>query len=351
MVTFRFYVVSVVAFFLALAVGVVLGSALDGRISASLKDRLERVEANLDSTADLIDQKNDQIDDLRSYAEASVPFAVEGRLESTSTLIVAQSGVSADQMADVVAAVRDAGSLTPGIVWIDKSWDPNSAEFAGRVNSVLGDGARPAKGAEMEDLVWSAVLDALGAREAVGPAGTTTTSVATPPTDAVPPDTTAATTTTSTTILDPQSWWDDPLLSRLAQESVVSFQGIGRPVAGSAGSLNVVAVIGPDSALENDNSEIAALLRESTRRKLPTVLAEARSVSSGAQPDDTELKAIQESHGLVDVSTVQSADEPSGRVAVVVALQRAASGEFGNYGNGPFAGSLLPARPSVDGGS
>ena len=57
MVTFRFYLVSTVAFFLAMAVGVVVGSVLDEGLVTSLENRLDTVEANLDETAALIDDK------------------------------------------------------------------------------------------------------------------------------------------------------------------------------------------------------------------------------------------------------------------------------------------------------
>ena len=81
MVTFRFYVVSTVAFFLALAVGVLVGSVLDGRIADGLQDRLDGVEASLDETVAAMDAKNVQIDELERYIEASAPFAVQGELD------------------------------------------------------------------------------------------------------------------------------------------------------------------------------------------------------------------------------------------------------------------------------
>lgn len=348
MVTFRFYVVSVVAFFLALAVGVVLGSALDGRISASLKNRLERVEANLDSTVDLIDQKNEQISALNKYSEASVPFAVQGRLEGTSTLIVAQSGINADQVGDVVAAVRQAGSTTPGILWIDKSWDPGSAEFRALVQDALGEDVKVPSTSKFEDEVWSAVLRSLGAIDnGDGSTTTTTTSTVIPgATEPAPPDTVG-----EPGVLPAVRWWDQPLLRRLADGSVLNLQSIGQIPEVPGGTLNVIAVTGPDSHLGNRNSEIAALVHVAAADGVPIVVADMGSANSGGDVKDSALKDLIEGNHLTKVSSVQGADEIAGRVAVVVSLQRAAAGEFGNYGRGPLASSLLPEPPRSDTGS
>ena len=77
MVTFRFYVVSTVAFFLALAVGVVVGSVLDGQIADSLRDRLDGVEQSLDDTVDSIDAKNAELELQERYMADSAPFSVQ----------------------------------------------------------------------------------------------------------------------------------------------------------------------------------------------------------------------------------------------------------------------------------
>lgn len=349
MVTFRFYVVSVVAFFLALAVGVVLGSALDGRISASLQDRLQRVEANLDSTVDLIDQKNAQISSLNKYAEASIPFAVDGRLDDTSTLIVAQSGVNVDRVADIVAAVRLAGSATPGVLWLDKSWDPRADDFLVRVDKSLDGGLASGGGAGVEQQLWSAVFSALVGHDEGADGSTVTTSTA-PTTE--PEATAAPETTTTAAPLPVAQWWDRTPLKELADNSVIRLQTIGQISPEAAGSaLNVVIVMGRESELSNSDAEVAELARVAAGRGLPVVIAEVNPAGDKPAAKDKTLAKLFDNGGLPDVSTVQSADEPAGRVAVVLALQQAATGQYGHYGRGGMAKSLLPPAPATDGGS
>lgn len=357
MVTFRFYLVSLVAFFLALAVGVVLGSALDGRISASLKDRLERVESNLDSTVDLIDQKNDQIASLEKYSDASIPFAVEGRLDGTATLIVAQSGVNADQVADVVAAVRQAGSSTPGILWVDKSWDPSSRDFISRVEKSFGKTKESLTRENVENYIWEGVLSELGAIVPNADDTTTTTAPTTSvdPTTIVDSDPNATPPTTDVpapTILAPATWWEQPLLKQLAENSVLRLQTIGQGSSEEvSGRLNVIAIIGSESDVEAHNSDVASLGKAAVRVGLSTLIGEANPVGDEDSAKDPALKSLIEAIGSENLSTVQSIEEPAGRVAAVVALQRAAEGQFGRFGRGSLASSLLPTPPVADDGS
>lgn len=356
MVTFRFYIVSVVAFFLALAVGVVLGSALDGRISASLQNRLDRVENNLNSTVDLIDQKNAQIAQLNKYADSSVPFAVEGRLDGTATLVVAQSGVNTDVVTDTVAAIAAAGSHTPGVVWVDKSWNPKSAEFLARLDTVLTATPKPSADPEVERRVWAAVLDALtnsddgaGPSSSVPPGGGTS--------DESPPSTDGSTgAATATTVLAPSSWWDQPLLKGLSEASVLRFQSLGQGSAETPAGLNVVAIMGADSQLDNDNSEIGALASVAADAGVPVVVADANSSSGSSSKNSKKvhegaLKALFERNQLSKVSSVQGLEEVAGQVGTVIALQQGAKAQYGNFGRGPMATSLLPPAPKNDGGS
>lgn len=356
MISFRFYVVSVVAFFLAIAVGLVLGSSLDGRISDSLKDRLERVESNLDATVEVVDGKNNQIDQLTTFADQVTPYAVQNRLAGTNTLVVAQSGLKPDEVTRLVTALRDAGSAVPGVMWVDKAWSPQDAAFGRQVRKILTEDAATIAPGDLEEATWTAVLDALAV-----PVETT------PPTDdLVPPTTTpgalepgaepeATTTTIATTTsvamttttdgqfetVAAQTWWELPLLRDLGQASLVSLDGLGK-VEGEVGVLNIMVVVGPDSELSNDDSEMISLARIAAERGIPIVIAEVGPTDADSDEDLSVLAPLVKSIDAGSVSSVQGADHPSGRVAVVAALANASLGEFGVFGTGPMATSVLP---------
>lgn len=377
MITFRFYIVSVVAFFLAIAVGVVLGSALDGRISESLKDRLERVEGNLNDTVGVIDEKNAQIDQLTTFGTDVMPYAVQGRLDATNTLVVAQNGVKVDQVKRVVAALNASGTATPGVMWINKDWDPSDREFANRVRPILAAGGEPVGSDDLEDAVWSAIIDAItvpdetpsdaeGAgqvptgesppadTEADGTTATTTgetTTVA--PTTTIPPTTQVATGTepgSGTEVLAAQTWWEQTLLADLAGTSILSLDGLNQ-TDGEPGSLNIVIIVGADSELDNDDSEMISLARLAGARGIPTVIAEIDPADPDPDEDPSVLAGIVKKIDAGTVSAVQGSDQVSGGVAVVGALANAAQGEFGVFGTGPLATSVLPPLLVDDSGS
>lgn len=187
MVTFRFYVVSTVAFFLALAVGVVVGSVLDGRIADSLQARLERVEASLDETVASIDQKNDEIDRLEQYVEASAPFAVQGTLTETSTVVVAEAGLRGAPVDDLVRRLREAGSRVDGIVWLEPKWSLAEPQDLATITELVGAGGLSREA--IRTTVLERVLDASG--PTADPTATTTTTTSVPENDAAGSGTTA----------------------------------------------------------------------------------------------------------------------------------------------------------------
>lgn len=380
MITFRFYVVSVVAFFLAIAVGVVLGSALDGRISDSLKDRLERVESNLDATVDVMDEKNDQIERLNTFADEVMAYSVEGRLTGTNTLVVAQSGIEPDQVARVLRAVGAAGSATPGVMWVEKAWDPADRKFTPAVRSVLEAHGSAVGPAGPEDAIWNAVLDMITPPVEQAPETPPDTTPDTTP-EATHPDTvddtdpgegpkdTGDPTNTPTTAGDDavevpsdgsgeptttgplvQEWWTQPLMKDLAGSSLIKLHSSGQ-VEGDPAPLNIVVIIGGDSVLRNDDSEMVSLVKAAATRGIPVVVAE---VGSGDDADsDDERLGLPEFIRSVDaglLSAIQGADQVGGDTAVVGALANAARGEFGVFGTGRLATSVLPPLLGDDGG-
>ncbi|MGB3410104.1 MAG: copper transporter [Microthrixaceae bacterium] len=350
MVTFRFYLVSIVAFFLALSVGVVLGSVLDDGISSSLKDRLERVEANLDETVGVMDQKNRDIADHEKFAAESEQYLVEGRLEGTTTLVVAESGLNGAPIEEFVDQLRVAGSNTPGIIWVDKAWDPTSEKFMSRLASGLGVDPLPHR--RVASTMWESFLDELLDETPAGSDSTTTTVDQQETTTTVETTTTGETTTTAPTPGGPAdaavNIVDSALLKSLEEQSILELQLIDgdNPVGG--GILNIVAITGTDSELGDPGSAVAALAAAGGSRQIPSVLAEQRS--NDDKTDDERGALISD---LVDdrirstISTVDDIDVVAGRVASIIALQQFKDGKTGSYGFGGRADSVLPKWPGL----
>lgn len=121
MLSFRFHIVSLIAVFLALAIGIAAGSTfIDRAIVDSLQDRVDTVSANLDARRAENQQLSGQIDDLEAYVSDSAPWLVEDRLNGRSIVVVAERGVADEPVEAQVELLRQAGADVPGIVWLEE---------------------------------------------------------------------------------------------------------------------------------------------------------------------------------------------------------------------------------------
>jgi hypothetical protein len=362
-VTFRFYVVSTVAFFLALAVGVLVGSVLDGRIADGLQDRLERVETSLDETVAAIDQKNVEIDQLERYIEASAPYAVEGRLEATSTVVVAEPGLDAAPVEDLVRRLREAGSRVEGIVWLESRWELSDEQDLAAAAELAGvDSDDPA---EVRAALWELVLAPEEAES--GPNSTTTTTGEVPPGDqpagagpattgptttgptttgpaTTGPATTAPTTTAADVAAAPV--FDRAPLSELAQAGLVRLQRTDGETESPGGELLLVAATGAASSLADPGAATTELVRRAAAAGVSSVLAEVAVLpEDGSEPERGRLVTEALETGPATFSTVDDLELIAGRVAVVLALAELRDGNVGRYGFGPDVDGVLPPWP------
>lgn len=350
MVTFRFYVVSTVAFFLALAVGVLVGSVLDGRIADGLQDRLERVETSLDETVAAIDQKNVEIDQLERYIEASAPYAVEGRLEATSTVVVAEPGLDAAPVEDLVRRLREAGSRVEGIVWLESRWELSDEQDLAAAAELAGiDSDDPV---EVRAALWELLL---APEEAESAPNSTTTTGEVPPGDQPPgagPATTAPTTTApattapTTTDVAAAPVFDRAPLSELAQAGLVRLQRTDGETDAPGGELLLVAATGAASSLADPGAATTELVRRSSAAGVASVLAEVTVLpEDGSEPERGRLVTESLETGPATFSTVDDLELIAGRVAVVLALAELREGNVGRYGFGPDVDGVLPPWP------
>ena len=110
MINFRFHIASLIAVFLALALGVVMGSTvIDRAIVEGLRDRIDEVERNRGRRSGPgTTQLQTERDQLNDYVEQSAPWAVDNQLTDASIAIVAERGL------DEEAVKAQAELLRPG---------------------------------------------------------------------------------------------------------------------------------------------------------------------------------------------------------------------------------------------
>lgn len=368
MVTFRFYVVSTVAFFLALSVGVVVGSVLDGRIADSLQDRLDGVEQSLDDTVASIDAKNDAIVEMDRYIDESAPFAVQDRLAGTTTLVTVETGIDGSVADDLVRRLHQAGSRVEGVVWLDRRLDLADEQDRRLVAGLVG----LAESTDPEDLraaLWASVVATAGGGVPPGTTGSTTTvaepsepdgavgstTIAPTPTTVPPPTTVPLTTTTvpsstgSGTAPAPLGLvFEQSPLADLAEAGLVRFQSMDGGAADvPAVELMVTTLSGPDSTLADPGVISGEIVAASASAGVPTVMAAAVAQSETLETvlkvDRSDLLPAPDVADSTSISTVNDLEWVAGRVATALALADLRDGRSGRYGLGPDVDGVLPS--------
>ncbi|MGH9000579.1 MAG: copper transporter, partial [Acidimicrobiia bacterium] len=165
MINFRFHLVSLVAVFLALALGVVVGSTLvDRAIVDGLRTRIDEVERNADTTEAANRDLRGDLERADGYAGDVLPFLVGGRLRNVDMVMVAVRGVDDKVVRDMAQTLRVAGARVPGVLWLEPSLSSKDQRTRERLAQAVTDPYRQGEN------LRSAALEALGRRLALGPA-------------------------------------------------------------------------------------------------------------------------------------------------------------------------------------
>jgi len=313
-INFRFHLVSLVAVFLALALGVVMGSTvIDRAIVDRLSSQIDSVKKRAD--AERADNRalRDQLKGLETFIAQSQPQVTARRLNQVPVTIVAVRGVPAEDVKGAYDTLRSAGALVPGVLWIEDGFSGADPGARTKLVQAMGD-----SGLATDDLRQVA-LEALGHRLAAGPRVTT---VSTPAESGL-----------------------DTLVA-LSEAGLVSFDTMG----GGAVSLDSwpstgarMLVIDGSQAHPAPGTMTIPILRAAAaaggRLALaevfrPTATLKARGVVVRGVRDDAALARV--------VSTVDDLDDTRGQVALTLAVQELGTGRAGHYGEGPGASSQLP---------
>ena len=308
MVDFRYHVVSIVAVFLALGIGIVVGSTAIDRV---VIDRLQNEVDDLRGRKDEAQRRADELDDIVRRDDALVravePQLVAGRLASRRVVVIAAPGVDKDLRAEVVGALTRAGARVSAQV---------------RLLPRLAD---PAAGAEIDDLVARLVPAGLSL-----PTGSPVERAAAELAFALSGDEAlpAAATTAS-------------VVAGFRAADLIEIDGAA-PVAGSLvvflTPVPPVTGASPSPDLLSRDA-LLAVARAFGQRAAATVAGAAR----GGAAEGSALAGVRADDDIGrSVATVDGVDRAGGRVVVVLALDDARAGRVGHYGSGPGAKAPAP---------
>ena len=120
MINFRFHLVSLVAVFLALALGVVMGSTvIDRAIVDRLSSQIDSVKRRADAERDENRALRDQMKGLETFIAQSQAQVTGRRLNQIPVAVVAVRGVPAEDVRAAADILKSAGALVPGVLWIE----------------------------------------------------------------------------------------------------------------------------------------------------------------------------------------------------------------------------------------
>jgi hypothetical protein len=312
-INFRFHLVSLVAVFLALALGVVMGSTvIDRAIVDRLSTQIDSVRQRADAERAENRTLRDQIKGLETFIAQSQPQVTGRRLNQVPVTVVAVRGVPAEDVKAATDILKASGALVPGVLWIEDGMSATDPTARAKFVQAMGD-----SGLAIDDLRQVA-LEALGHRLAAGARSAT----ATPALSSV-----------------------DTLVA-LREAELISFDTLGGgtvdlgswPAAGTR-----MLVIDGSQAHPQPGTVTLPVLRAAAAAGGRLALAEVFRPTPTIKARGAVVRGVREDPSLSRIiSTVDDLDELRGQVALTLAVQELGTGQAGHYGEGPGASSQLP---------
>jgi hypothetical protein len=328
LIDFRYHVVSIVAVFLALTVGLVIGSSYLSKVAYDeLNNQLASLRGQNQTLHGTQSELSAQVRDRDSLIAALGPDAVAGKLTGHSVAVVMLPGAdsaSGDALADLLskAGAEVTGEVTLKSSLLDSGQMGKLASTGAKLPSAERGGVQlpspsasaspsgPASVVALADIAGAVVHRIPANTAGVGEKGIT-----------------------------PQASQD--VLTAYSDAGFIEVK------AASAASADLVVVLAPPapSSASAGNSAMDTLylgfLKDLTGggRSLGAVLA--GPASSASSPGLLGV-ALKDGWVSKNVSTADTADQPAGRIITVFALAEAASGKTGHYGLTGTADGPLP---------
>ena len=312
MINLRYHIVSIVAVFLGLAVGVVMGSTVIARSELDFlhnrQDDLEGKNKNVSRDNAALKKENAE---LRKFQQQAEDPLLAGDLVGVPVVLVGVRGIEQGPADALRRQLANAEAQSQGTIWLTRKLRLDNAADVQSLAAAVGIAAGSA--AETRSQALSVLADVIGGRAgdpsplaALRDAGFV---------EIEPPAASAATTTTT---------------------------GAGQPTTpGVVSGTRVVVMSGAGAEMSDDEVAIP-LVRAFAGIKPGVVAVEAGTDQPGGR--EVFVGPLRRDRQLTPtVSTVDDLEAFAGRAAVVVLLRQPAATPAGHYGVGPQAQRELPS--------
>jgi Copper transport outer membrane protein, MctB len=309
-IDFRYHLVSLIAVFLAVALGIVIGTtALNEPILADIENQVADLQQDKRSLEDRTQQLQTDLDTADAFEQAVAPALVQGALNGGRVLlVVTNEEVAPETVEDVTALIGSAGGTVTGALTLQPEFSDPSSESSLQ-SYVTGSGRPP--GLQLPETDDTARLVAsLMAQVLMAPA-----------TGAPPADGAAV----------------SSVLGGLVALDVLTQTSDSVAPADYAVVLTAGAFTG-DDATDRNRAVVELVSALDAAGSGAVVAGDAASAGEtglvGAVRADPTLSAA--------ISTVDNVGTVAGRISTVLALRSEGEGTSGRYGNGE---DTQPAPP------
>ena len=332
MIDFRYHLVSIVAVFLALAIGIVLGSTeLQGPTYNFLSHTTAKLQNQLDQATSQRDAAQQQASEEEAYAQAVEPAVLRGLLTGQKLLIVTEPGAQSSVVSGISTAANDAGARVTGQINLASKFFDTSGTTQDSLNTTTQAVAQTAN----ITLDTSATYQQQAAQVIASEILTTSAG-------STSAGSTSAGSSGSQATGSDQSANAGTMLQAYAASQFLSTTG--QP----AMPARLVIVVTPQNAPSDGSADqldqvLVPLVQELAAKSSATVVVGSSSGSGAGSP----IAVLRSNNLSNQVSTVDDADLVSGQTVAIQALAvRLDGGKAGSYGftaNGATAIAPSPA--------
>ena len=326
MIDFRYHLVSIVAVFLALAIGIVLGSTeLQGPTYNLLNQTTAKLQNELDQASSQRDAAQQQASLGQNYAQAVEPVVLHNLLAGQRLLIVTEPGAPASVVTAISsAATQDAGATVTGQIALQSKFFDNSDTTLAALNQInlamsQADGIVLTTGTTYQDQAAQVIAGEILT------AGSGSSAGALPGSS---PSTSSGQDTNAQTMLG--AYANEGFLTISGQPSVPA---------------TLVVIVTPQAAPSDGSADpvdqlLVPVAEELAANSLATVVAGVSADSGPGSP----IAVLRASSAASKVSTVDDADFVAGQSVVIQALAAQLNGANpGSYGFANGASAVAPS--------
>ena len=318
MIDFRYHLVSLIAVFLAVALGIVIGTTqLNGPLTDNLQAQVTDLQTDKRDLEDQTQLLQAQLDDVGSFEEAIGPTLVDGTLAGRSVVLVVvdSEDISTGVVEGLTALLGSAGATVTGTIRLTDAYGTAAVDSA--LQSYVTGPGRPIETTLPETDDTGEIVASLLAQVLMVPGEGSERAGQVP-----------ATTSTSS------------LLAGLRELDVLSQDTTSVSPADFAVLLTAGAV-----AEEDDEQRTTALARLAAALDAGGSGAVVAGDLASAGEGGLVAAVRADEGGTAAVSTVDNVTTAAGRISTVLALAAEGRGVSGEYGVGDDTQPVPPPAP------